>query len=166
MFFRCPIINYLIANLYTPKRVASLINKKTRLSFSYLCIYIYLSKYFPEKIIIDICNYLLNIRCYRIRWQYVLNTHRRNICVVYILIKVFRVECTWKKYKKKKKNKEGLIHLSISWFLIVVRCHRYRFDRNRYSMVVEMPTNRWDWTFPKKKKKKEKMCESNVYHEI
>lgn len=130
MFFRCPIINYLIANLYTPKRVASLINKKTRLSFSYLCIYIYLSKYFPEKIIIeyhytDICNYLLNIRCYRIRWQYVLNTHRRNICVAYILIKVFRVECTWKKYKKKKKTKKD-------WYIYPFR------DSSLWSGVIDI----------------------------
>lgn len=41
MFFRCPIINYLIANLYTPKRVASLINKKNETVF-FLSMHLYI----------------------------------------------------------------------------------------------------------------------------
>lgn len=69
MFFHCPIINYLIANLYTPKRVASLINKKNEtVFFLSMHLYIPISKHFLEKITIEyhytnICNYLLNIRC-------------------------------------------------------------------------------------------------------
>lgn len=47
MFFHCPIINYLIANLYTPKRVASLINKKKRdcLFLIYASIYTYIETF-------------------------------------------------------------------------------------------------------------------------